>query len=194
MAVTPRSTPQHKSERRLLVSRSERGALPAHPVTRKSSGALCSAPLANQSATAPNRSVSAPPDTAVHCCLPVIVWKHHADSPHPNVATPSSVNLLFARVCIEHPLDMGKLAEVWHRTLRRLEDRIRYLCWKALKARDDELGALFSERRSALHEHANRLRQLAAPKFAIAKEALLSERCSRPAHRNDGGKGVGGTE
>ena len=26
----------------------------------------------------------------------------------------------------------GKLAEVWHRTLRRLEDRIRYLCWKSI--------------------------------------------------------------
>ena len=83
----------------------------------------------------------------------------------------TGVNLLFARVCIEHPLDMGKLGEVWHCMLRRLEDRIRYICWKALTARDDELGSLFWELRSALHEHANRLRQLAAPKFAIAKEA-----------------------
>jgi hypothetical protein len=77
--------------------------------------------------------------------------------------------------------------------LRRLEDRIRYLCWKALTARDDELGSLFSELRSALHEHANRLRQLADLKLAIAKEALLSERRSRPSHRYDGGKwGLGG--
>lgn len=84
---------------------------------------------------------------------------------------------------------MGKLGEGWHRMLRRLEDRIRYLCWKALTARDDELGSLFSELRSALHEHANRLRRLAALKLAIAKEAVLSERRSRPTHRNDGGKG-----
>lgn len=73
--------------------------------------------------------------------------------------------------------------------LRRLEDRIRYLCRKALTARDDELDALFSELRSALHEHANRLRQLAALKLIIAKQALLSERRSRPTHRNEGGKG-----
>jgi hypothetical protein len=58
--------------------------------------------------------------------------------------------------------------------LRRLEDRIRYLCRKALTARDDELGSLFWELRSALHEDANRLRQLAALNLAIAKEALLS--------------------
>jgi hypothetical protein len=49
-----------------------------------------------------------------------------------------------------------KLGELMLRMLRRLEDRIRYLCRKALTARDDELGALLSELRSALHEHANR--------------------------------------
>ena len=88
---------------------------------------------------------------------------------------------------------MGKLSEVWHRMLMRLEDRIRCLCWKALTARDDELGSLFSEPRSALHEHANRLRQLVVLKLPIAKEALLWERCSLPTHRNDGRKGGGGT-
>jgi hypothetical protein len=64
--------------------------------------------------------------------------------------------------------------------LSHLEDRIRYPCQKALRARDEELGAVFSELRSALHEHANRLRQLAALKLAIAEEALLSERRSHP--------------
>jgi hypothetical protein len=73
--------------------------------------------------------------------------------------------------------------------LRRLEDRIRYLCRQALAARDDDLVALFSELRSALHEHANRLRQLAALNLIITKEALLSERRSPATHRNDGGKG-----
>jgi hypothetical protein len=32
--------------------------------------------------------------------------------PRIHMATLSRVNLLFARVCIEHPLDMGKLGEV----------------------------------------------------------------------------------
>ena len=53
------------------------------------------------------------------------------------------LTFLFARVCIEYPFDMGKLGDVFHRMLRRLEDRIRYLCRKALTARDDELGSLF---------------------------------------------------
>ncbi len=73
--------------------------------------------------------------------------------------------------------------------LRRLEDRIRYLCRKALTARDDDLDALFSELRSALHEHANRLRQLADLKLIIAKETLLPERRVSPVHRNDERKG-----
>jgi len=84
---------------------------------------------------------------------------------------------------------MEKTGRTLEPMLRRLEDRIRYLCRKALTARDDDLGALFSELRSALHEHANRLRQLAALNLIIAKQALLSERRSPPTRRNHGGKG-----
>jgi hypothetical protein len=50
---------------------------------------------------------------------------------------------------------------------RRLEDRIHELCRKLLTAQDSpELDAIFSELRSALHEHAERLRKLAARKLA----------------------------
>lgn len=82
-----------------------------------------------------------------------------------------------------------KPGELRPRMLRRLEDRIRYLCRKALTARDDELDALFSELRSALHEHSNRLRQLAGLKLIIAKETLFPERRVRPVYRNDGREG-----
>jgi hypothetical protein len=49
---------------------------------------------------------------------------------------------------------------------RRLEDRIRELCAKAVAADSSELSAIFSELKSALHEHSERLRKLAAEKLA----------------------------
>ena len=48
---------------------------------------------------------------------------------------------------------------------RRLEDRIRELCGKAVSAPDDELGPIIKELQAALREHNERLRQLAAQKL-----------------------------
>ena len=46
---------------------------------------------------------------------------------------------------------------------RRLEDRIRELCAKAVSAPDSaDLNEVMQQLREALREHANRLRQLAA--------------------------------
>ena len=44
--------------------------------------------------------------------------------------------------------------------LRRLEDRIRYLCAKAVASEDSpELHEVFEQLRAALHEHNERLRK-----------------------------------
>jgi hypothetical protein len=49
---------------------------------------------------------------------------------------------------------------------RRLEDRIRELCTKAVAADDSaDFSELMRQLREALREHANRLRQLAARKL-----------------------------
>ena len=47
---------------------------------------------------------------------------------------------------------------------RRLEDRIRDLCAKAVTTEGAELGATLQELRVALREHADRLRKLAVQK------------------------------
>ena len=49
---------------------------------------------------------------------------------------------------------------------RRLEDRIRELCSRALSASGAELEPLISELQAALREHNSRLRKLAADKLA----------------------------
>jgi hypothetical protein len=49
---------------------------------------------------------------------------------------------------------------------RRLEDRIRELCARAVTAQDPELDSIFSALQSALREHNERLRKLAAAKLA----------------------------
>jgi len=49
---------------------------------------------------------------------------------------------------------------------RRLEDRIRDLCAKAVTAKDAELGPVLQELRDSLREHAEHLRNLAAQKLA----------------------------
>jgi hypothetical protein len=59
---------------------------------------------------------------------------------------------------------------------RRLEDRIRALCAKALKAENCELDAIFSELKSALGEHNRRLRKLAAAKLVRATGEQPQER------------------
>jgi hypothetical protein len=60
--------------------------------------------------------------------------------------------------------------------LRRLEDRIRTLCCRALTARDHESDAIFRDLRSALHQHTERLRQLAALKLVSAKQGIPERR------------------
>ena len=49
---------------------------------------------------------------------------------------------------------------------RRLEDRIRQLCAQAVTAQDPELHGILSSLQSALREHTDRLRKLAAAKLA----------------------------
>jgi hypothetical protein len=49
--------------------------------------------------------------------------------------------------------------------LRRLEDRIRDLCAKAIAARDNDANSAISDLKSALREHNARLRKLAAAKL-----------------------------
>ena len=49
---------------------------------------------------------------------------------------------------------------------RRLEDRIRELCARAVAAQDSELDPIFSALQRALREHNDRLRKLAAEKLA----------------------------
>lgn len=50
---------------------------------------------------------------------------------------------------------------------RRLEDRIRDLCARAVSAQDSELEAILSALQSALREHNDRLRKLAAAKLTV---------------------------
>ena len=59
---------------------------------------------------------------------------------------------------------------------RRLEDRIRELCAKALTAPEPELDALLSALRSALRDHNNRLRKLAAAKLVSIEGNQLRDR------------------
>jgi hypothetical protein len=55
---------------------------------------------------------------------------------------------------------------------RRLEDRIRELCAKAVSAPDSaDLNEVMQQLREALREHANRLRQLAARKLRPQRSA-----------------------
>jgi hypothetical protein len=77
---------------------------------------------------------------------------------------------------------MGKTGLTLEPMLRRLEDRIRSLCCKALTARDHESDAIFRDLRSALHQHTERLRQLAALKLVSAKEGIRPERRSGQTH------------
>ena len=85
---------------------------------------------------------------------------------------------LYMMHCIERcqaidRLDWGVLV------LRRLEDRIRELCAKAIVARSpDELESIFSELKSALQEHTARLRKAAAAKLVPGEIGSHPERRS----------------
>lgn len=61
---------------------------------------------------------------------------------------------------------------------RRLDDRIRELCLKALTAEDCEMEAVFSELKSALREHTERLRKLLAIKLVNRSKDQPLERRS----------------
>jgi hypothetical protein len=50
---------------------------------------------------------------------------------------------------------------------RRLEDQIKDLCSKAVAANEAELHPILLELRETLHEHANRLKKLAAQKLML---------------------------
>lgn len=62
--------------------------------------------------------------------------------------------------------------------LRRLEDRIRDLCAKALIARGSELHLILEDLKSALHEHSERLRQVAVLKLVSGEKGSPPERRS----------------
>ncbi len=69
--------------------------------------------------------------------------------------------------CISHRLGRWKLVPS-----RRLEDRIRELCAKAVAAPDSaDFNEVMQQLRECLREHANRLRQLAARKLRPQRSA-----------------------
>jgi hypothetical protein len=59
---------------------------------------------------------------------------------------------------------------------RRLEDRIRELCAMAVTAEQPELEIILAELQSALREHTERLRRLAAAKLTTLDENVQQER------------------
>jgi len=66
--------------------------------------------------------------------------------------------------CIERSLDVWETGPLWSASsmLRRLDDRIRDLCARAVKTQDSaELHNIFCELRAAMKEHIKRLRRLA---------------------------------
>ena len=64
---------------------------------------------------------------------------------------------------------------------RRLSDRIRELCGKALAARNSELDPIFSDLQSALHEHNERLRKIAAEQLSNPARKRIERRERRSA-------------
>lgn len=59
---------------------------------------------------------------------------------------------------------------------RRLEDRIRELCSRALRAEEPEWSQVIAELRSAITEHALRLENLAAAATVAGKPDFMRER------------------
>jgi hypothetical protein len=60
--------------------------------------------------------------------------------------------------------------------LRRLDDRIRDLCTRAIKARGADLESVFAELKFALHEHTERLRNAATLRLLKKNEDFPPER------------------
>ena len=59
---------------------------------------------------------------------------------------------------------------------RRLEDRIRYLCHRALTGTGAELEDIFADLRLSLHEHSERLRQIMALRLSTKTHNQLPDR------------------
>jgi hypothetical protein len=59
---------------------------------------------------------------------------------------------------------------------RRLEDKIRILCWRTLSAGGAELEAIFAELKSSLHEHSERLRPTMVKKLANRAQGRAERR------------------
>jgi hypothetical protein len=105
----------------------------------------------------------------------LLIRNHYRRFPHLNHVTLYGLTLRFR----PSPKFVSNRYSIWrnlgdcHPMLRRLEDQIRSLCCKALTAKDNEMDAIFRDLRSALHDHTDRLRQLAAAKLFSAKDGLL---------------------
>ena len=62
---------------------------------------------------------------------------------------------------------------------RRLEDRVRELCSRAVLARsEDELHTILQDLRAALHEHRNRLRKVAVFKLVEKIDGFQERRAA----------------
>jgi hypothetical protein len=61
---------------------------------------------------------------------------------------------------------------------RRLEDRIRELCYESLLARGPELEQILTDLKAALHEHAERLRNNAGIMLVRRENDVRPERRS----------------
>lgn len=85
---------------------------------------------------------------------------------------------IYSMYGIELSLDVvGTYEHLWHSSmLRRLEDRIRELCALAVRAEEPRLEIILSELQSALREHTERLRRLAAAKLTMLDENVQQER------------------
>jgi len=53
--------------------------------------------------------------------------------------------------------------------MRRLEDRIRVLCARAVAEKSDEWKPLLEELKTALHEHSERMRQMFGRSLPVNK-------------------------
>jgi hypothetical protein len=74
--------------------------------------------------------------------------------------------------------DSGSLHDWDDLNSRRLEDKIRDLCHKALDADPSQTEEVFAELRTSLHEHAERLRKMMAVKLGAKEHEHGPERRS----------------
>jgi hypothetical protein len=73
--------------------------------------------------------------------------------------------------CLAAAKDVGE-----NMPARRLEDRIRYLCRRALYSDGADFDTILTDLRSSLHEHAERLRQIMALRLATRTHTQLPDR------------------